>query len=261
MYIDSHCHIHLSEFDFDREAVFDRAHSVGVHYFMIVGNDHQSNQQGFDLLQNRSDCYFALGIHPHHVEEWTPEVQLWIENKLLHPKVKAVGEAGLDYCKNPYPKQQQEIVLRQQIDLALKYNKPIVLHIRDAFEDAYTILKDYPSLQFVMHCFTGTQKDIEWIVQMGGYISLSGIVTFANASSLKEIVPKIPRDRLLWETDSPFLAPGKYRGKRCEPAFITVTAQTIADLYQIPLSQLAEQVLMNTKTIFDFEGISIPSTK
>lgn len=261
MYIDSHCHIHLSEFDLDREAVFERAHAVGVHYFMVVGNDHQSNQQGFDLLQSRSDCYFALGIHPHHINEWTAEVKQWIDDKMTHPKVKAVGEAGLDYFKNPYSKEQQETVLRDQIDLALKYNKPIVLHIRDAFDDAYHILKDYPRLRFVMHCFTGSQKDIEWIVQMGGYISLSGIVTFANAKTLKDVVPSIPRDKLLWETDAPFLAPGKHRGKRCEPSFIIETAQTVADLYQTALPQLADQVLINTKTIFDFEDISTPSTK
>lgn len=261
MYIDSHCHIHLSEFDADREAVFERAHAANVHYFMVVGNDHVSNQQGFSLLQNRPDCYFALGIHPHHVHEWSPGVKQWIETQLMHPRVKAIGEAGLDYYRNPYPKAQQESVLRAQIELALSYNKPIVLHIRDAFDDAYTILKDYPSLRFVMHCFTGSPKDVEWIVAMGGYISLSGIVTFANAYTLKEAATFIPQNRLLWETDSPFLAPGKYRGRRCEPAFIVETAQAIADLYQTPLPQLAQQVLLNTKTVFGFEDISTPLTK
>lgn len=256
MYIDSHCHIHLPEFAADRDAVFERAHAANVHYFMIVGNDHASNQQGFALLQNRPDCYFALGIHPHYAHEWTLEVKDWIEKQLTHPHVKAVGEAGLDYFKNPHPKDLQESVLRGQIELALKYHKPIVLHIRDAFDDAYTVLKDYPNLKFVMHCFTGTEKDIEWIVAMGGYISLSGIVTFANAHALKEIVPFIPQDKLLWETDSPFLSPGKHRGHRCEPAFIIETAQTIADLYQTSLSQLATRVLQNTKTIFGFEDIS-----
>lgn len=256
MFIDSHCHIHLSEFDHDRDAVFERAHAAQVKYFMIVGNDHESNQQGFSLLHTRPDCFFALGIHPHHAQEWTAAVQAWLKDYLSYSQVKAVGEAGLDYFRNTNTPLIQETVLRGQIELALQYHKPIVLHIRDAFDDAQRILQDYPALRFVIHCFTGTQKDIEWIIRLGGYISLSGIVTFANAKNLREITPTIPLTRLLWETDSPFLAPGKYRGQRCEPAFLPETAQTIADLYQLPLGQVAKQVWENTKTIFDYGDIS-----
>ncbi len=252
MYIDSHCHIHLPEFDADRDQVFERAHKAGVETFMVVGNDHATNLTGFDLLQARPDCFFALGIHPHHVQEWNSAVNLWLAEKMLHPKVKAVGEAGLDYFKTSNSTELQEIVFRAQIDLALKYQKPIVLHIRDAFADAYRILSDYPKLKFIVHCFTGTALDVEWIVRLGGYISLSGIVTFSNAKELQAAVPTIPMERLLWETDSPFLSPGQYRGKRCEPAYVVETAQKVADLYQTSLAKLAPLVLQNTKTIFGF---------
>lgn len=252
MYIDSHCHIHLSEFDTDRDQVFARAHQAGVEYLMIVGNDHTTNITGFELLNQRNDCFFALGIHPHHVHEWNSEVSLWLDEKLRHPKVKAVGEAGLDFFNTTNSKELQENVFRFQIELALQHQKPIILHIRDAFSDAYRIISDYPELKFVVHCFTGTAQDVEWIVQLGGYISLSGIVTFSNAKNLQAVVPTIPLDHLLWETDSPFLSPGQYRGKRCEPAFVIETAQKVADLYQIQLAKLAPQVLQNTKTIFGF---------
>lgn len=252
MYIDSHCHIHLSEFDADRDQVFARAHQVGVETFMIVGDDHATNVTGFELLSDRPDCFFSLGIHPHNVHEWNSEVRVWLEEKMQHPKVKAVGETGLDYFKTTNSKELQEKVFRAQIDLALQYQKPIVLHIRDAFSDAYRILSDYPKLKFIVHCFTGTADDIKWIVKLGGYISLSGIVTFSNAKELQAAVPTIPADRLLWETDSPFLSPGPFRGKRCEPSFVVVTAQKVADLYQTPLTKLAPLVLQNTKTIFGF---------
>ncbi len=242
----------MSEFDPDRDQVFARAHQAGVESFMIVGNDHTTNLTGFALLSGRPDCFFALGIHPHHVHEWNSEVSLWLDEKMQDPKVKAVGEAGLDYFRTTNSKELQEAVFRAQIELALKYQKPIVLHIRDAFTDAQRILNDYPTLRFVVHCFTGTAQDVAWIVRLGGYISLSGIVTFTNAKELQAAVPTIPLDHLLWETDSPFLSPGQHRGKRCEPAFVVETAQKVADLYQTSLGKLAPQVLQNTKTIFGF---------
>lgn len=250
MFIDSHCHIHLPEFDQDRESVFEQAHAAAIEHFMIIGNDHESNKIGFDMLKDREDCSFALGIHPHHAMEWSLEIETWLKEHCQHPKVKAIGEAGLDYYRNQVSKVEQEKVLRSQIELALTHQIPIVLHIRDAFLDAYRILAEYPHLKFIVHCFTGTKNDVDWIIQLGGYISLSGIVTFTNAKSLQKLVPSIPNERLLWETDAPFLAPGQYRGKRCEPAFLVETAEMIATLRQTNFAVLAEQVLKNTKTIF-----------
>ncbi|MBP7057092.1 TatD family hydrolase [Candidatus Gracilibacteria bacterium] len=260
-FIDSHCHIQLNEFDDDREAVIARALERGVNKMIIVGNDHQSNVDRFELLLSHPHCYQVIGIHPYHANEWNEVVQQWLEERLVLPQVIAVGEAGLDYFRPPTDKQVQQATLHAQIQLALQYNKPIVLHIRDAFDDTKAILSQYPGIRFVVHCFTGTVTDVSWICELGGYISLSGIVTFANATTLREASMTIPTDRLIIETDAPFLAPTPHRGQRCEPAFVADTAQYLAQLRNQDLESFATQIYQNTKKAFGFGGSATQSAK
>lgn len=256
--VDSHCHIHLPEFNPDRRAVLDRAKATGVEKLVLVGNDHSSNQDLIRLLPEYSDQKITLGIHPHHIEEWTEETHTWIKDHLGLRQVAAIGETGLDYFRNQHSPIDQEKVMRAQIELALAHDLPVVFHIRDAFPNARRIISEYVQLRFVMHCFTGTKEDVEWISALGGYISLSGIVTFANAQELRQAAVIIPYDHLLLETDSPFLAPGKYRGQRAEPAFIVETYQIVAKLLNIPLDQLAARIEQNAKTVFGFSDFSKP---
>ncbi|MBI4835998.1 MAG: TatD family hydrolase [Candidatus Abawacabacteria bacterium] len=250
--IDSHCHIHLAEFDGDRSAVIDRALAAGVEHIIVVGNDHATNQVLIKQVAQLNHCSITLGIHPHHVSEWNEIVAGWLETMLHEHSIVAIGETGLDYFRNPHSPELQEQVMRAQIELAMKYNLPVVFHVRDAFLAAQRIIAEYTGLRFIMHCFTGTERDIEWIIALGGFISLSGIVTFAKATELQIIAQKIPADALLIETDAPFLAPEPMRGKRCEPAFLPATLQKLAQLRNIEPELLAEQVYHNTKRAFGF---------
>lgn len=250
--IDSHCHVHMSEFDADREQVIKSAHDAGIEKMIVVGNDHETNLKLVDFIQNQDSCYITLGIHPHYVGEWNANVLSWLKEHMHDEKLIAVGEAGLDYFRNEHTPANQEKVLRAQIELAIEYKKPVVLHVRDAFSDMERILRDYPGLKFVMHCFTGTADDVAWIVEKGGYISLSGIVTFSNAKDLQETAKVIPENHLLVETDAPFLSPQANRGKRCEPSFMVETVQKIAELKNIPLEDLARNTYENTRKAFGF---------
>ncbi len=251
-FVDTHCHLHLAEFDTDRELVLSRAKEAGVKHVVLVGNDHISNQRLIEQLPLFTDQKITLGIHPHHIEEWTPHTIAWIKEHLSLPQVAAIGETGLDYFKNSHSPLAQEKVMRAQIELALTYHLPVVFHIRDAFNDAERIIGDYPDLQFIMHCFTGSEHDVHWIAERKGFISLSGIVTFANANALQKAAALIPAQALLIETDSPFLAPGKHRGQRAEPAFIIETYKHIAALRNTSVEELAAQVYSNAKTVFGF---------
>lgn len=249
-FIDTHCHIHLSEFDQDRRAVFSRAREAGLQYMVIVGNDHETNQRLIQLLPELDSQPITLGIHPHHAHEWTPTIASWLRENITLAQVAAVGETGLDYFKNPNSPLLQEKVMRSQIELALEYHLPVVFHMRDAFVDAHRIICEYPQLKFVMHCFTGDISDVEWIVGLGGYISYSGIVTFANAHALQSTVAHVPSNRILVETDSPFLAPLPHRGKRCEPSFVLETVKKLAALRGEKIEDLAESIYLNATKVF-----------
>lgn len=254
--VDTHNHIYAQEFDTDREAALERSRQAGVEHLVIVGNDHVSNQDMMRLLPLYADHKITLGVHPHHIQDWNSNTIAWIEDQVQLPQLVGIGETGLDYFRNPHEPLAQEKVMRAQIELALKYNLIVVFHIRDAFADAKRIISEYPSLRFVIHCFTGSSTDVEWITALGGYISLSGIITFPNAKDLQEATKSIPGDRLLLETDSPYLSPGRYRGQRCEPAFISVTYQKVAEIRSVPVEELANQILGNAKTIFGFSSFA-----
>lgn len=251
-FIDSHCHIHLPEFDDDRNDVISRAHEANVKNMIVVGNDHESNKALVSFVHGQEDCFMVLGIHPYHVDQWNNDVVAWMKDHMLDKKLLGVGETGLDYFRNTSSPLVQEKMLRAQIELAIAYRKPVVLHVRDAFPDIKRILCDYPGLHFVMHCFAGNGDDVAWIIERGGYISLSGIVTFPNAKELQETVKSIPIHRLLVETDAPFLAPRSHRGQRCEPSFVVEIVQKIAELQAIPMLELSEKIYENTKKAFDF---------
>lgn len=268
MWIDSHCHLEPADFRTEdgadeRDAVIERARQAGVTRLVVVGSGHGRAEIDNALAYARRfpNIVAAIGIHPHdaHVlaDDSTPEAQsLWqaLEQLSTDERVVAVGETGLDYFyKNSTPAQQQH-VLRRFLRLSATVKKPISLHIRDAHDDARRILREESPQGHapggVIHCFTGSSDDARLWLDLGFHISLSGIVTFKNAVPIREAARVIPNDRLLLETDCPFLAPVPKRGKRNEPALLVHTAQCVAELRGTPLDKLADETRTATERLF-----------
>ena len=221
--IDSHAHLGDEAFDPDLEEVIARAKEAGLTHIVNICTDEETLNKG---LQMRSDfVHLAAATTPHDVEK---EDLFSLVEKHLDDLV-AIGETGLDYFYEHSPRKLQQDHLHRYLDLAQRTNKPVVIHCREAFTDFFSILDQY-KVQGVLHCFTGTQAEAEGVIERGFYLSLSGIVTYKKSEALREVAKWVPLDRLLIETDAPYLAPQKWRGKRCEPAYVTETARVISEV-------------------------------
>lgn len=254
MLIDSHAHLDDNKYDQDRESMLQRAQESGVKQIINVGYDLASSRRSVDLAEKYDFIFAAVGIHPHDAQG--ADEATWVEIKKLaaHPKVVALGEMGLDYFRNLSPKETQRKVFRSQLNLAKEMNKPIIVHDREAHGEIMEMLKKEkdPETIGVLHCFSGSWEMAQECIKMGFYISMAGPVTFQNAPNLHEIAVKVPLDRLLVETDSPYLAPSPFRGKRNESAHVRLIAEKIASLRQISLEELAGATSSNTKKLFGF---------
>jgi TatD DNase family protein len=259
MLIDSHAHLDVPQFDADRDEVIARAHAAGVELFLeICGSDvaKGSLDKGMKLVQERDDVYGAVGVHPHEASLYDEA----IENQLLalsaHEKIIGWGEIGLDYYYDNSPREIQRRVFRRQLKLALDRKTPVIIHTRDADDDTIEILKESwadaggSKIGGIIHCFTGGQRLADAALEMRFTISFSGVLTFKTAEELRSIAKTVPLDRLLVETDCPFLAPMPYRGKRNEPAFVLETAKKLAELKGVSLEELATLTTRNFKTLF-----------
>src|SRR5215510_7129527 len=247
MYIDSHAHIEGSEFDSDREAVIQRALDAGVEIIVCVGDGEvaaDSHAAAFRLAEEYSFIYTTVGVHPHEARLLDDELCAKLEDLSQHPKAIAWGEIGLDYHYDNSPRDTQREAFRRQLRIARERRLPVVIHTREAEADTLTILNEEwkdSGLGGVIHCFTGTRTFSEAAIEMGFYISFSGVVTFKDAGDLRETARALPLDRILIETDSPFLAPVPYRGQRNEPAFVVETAKVIADLRGITVAEIGRE--------------------
>ena len=254
MLFDSHCHVDGPEFDADRDEVLTRARACGVSRMIVIGavGDPTSAERSVALAEANPDVWATVATHPHDVEKMTPEWWAVHERLAPHPRVVAIGETGLDYYYNHSPKDAQREAFAKFIDLARRVQKPVVCHIRDAHEEAREILIANRAMELgvVIHCFTGTHDDARAYAKLGCYVSFSGIVTYKTAQGLRDAVPLVPRDRLLIETDCPYLSPIPKRGKRNEPAFITHTAETVAAAAGMSFEELAAQTVENTCRVF-----------
>jgi TatD DNase family protein len=244
MLIDSHCHLDNPQFDADREAVIDRAQAAGVTRMVAIGTgEGPPDLEAGVRLADRYDCFHAtVGIHPHDAIKSTPEILTRLADLLKHPKVIAVGEIGLDYHYDHSPREVQREVFLAQLQIARDANKPIVIHTREAWEDTLTLLEQHwtpAALPGIMHCFSGTPAEADRCIALGFYLSFGGIVTFPKALDLQEAARLAPADRILVETDAPYLAPVPKRGKRNEPAFMVETANKLAALRGVTLDQIA----------------------
>lgn len=250
--IDTHVHLHLAQFDDDREQAIARAAEAGVARLVEIGYDLDSSHAAVALAEQHAEMYAAVGIQPHYAVEADATWLATIRELAAHPKVVAIGEIGLDYFHDRAPHDAQERLFREQLALARELKLPVVIHSREAQDDTVRILRDAARGQpGIMHSFSGDWAYAEACLEVGFMLSFSGPVTFSRATELHEVVRRVPLDRLLTETDSPFLSPHPLRGKRNEPARARLVAERLAVLRDMPLEALAEAVWQNAARIFD----------
>ena len=232
--IDSHCHLDEARFAEDVEAVVDRARAAGVEFIMTIGTgDGPPDMEGAIRLAERFDCVFAtVGVHPHDASKAGPETLKHLEQLARHPKVLAVGEIGLDYHYFNSPREVQRDMFLAQMDIAARVAKPIVIHTREAWADTFTSLEHRwaPERGGIMHCFSGGAAEAERSLALGFHLSFAGMLTYPKALEIQQAARATPSDRLLVETDAPYLAPVPFRGKRNEPAHVVFTARKLAEL-------------------------------
>jgi len=256
--IDSHCHLADETFAADLDEVVRRARDAGVERALVIleaGNATEA-AHATRVEQLWPEVRFSIGVHPHQAHQFAddPERAAIVvhEQFAATPAARAVGEIGLDYHYDYSPRDVQHAVFRAQIRAALALDRPVVIHTREADEDTVAILRDEGAgtLRGVLHCFTGTDALRDAGLALGFYISLAGILTFPKAADLRETARGVPLDRLLTETDSPFLAPVPYRGKRNEPAYVARVAAALAEMHQMPVADLAQRTAANFHTLF-----------
>lgn len=253
MFIDTHVHLNADQYEEDVDEVIARALVAGVERMVVVGFDRKTIVKAMELAELHAFIYAVVGWHPVDAIDCTEEDLAWIESLAAHPKVVGIGETGLDYYWDKSPKNVQQELFRKQIRLAQKVNLPIIIHNRDATADVVRILQEEEAEKTggIMHCFGGSVETAKECIAMNFMISLGGPVTFKNAKMPKEVATVISLDHLLIETDAPYLAPHPNRGKRNEPAWVTLVADEIARLKDLPVEEVAKRTTANALKIFN----------
>ena len=252
-YIDSHAHIYSEQFKADQQEAIRKAEEAGVSQILMPNIDHTSIDA---MLQTESDhpgvCLAMMGLHPCSVQKNFEQELYTVEGWLARRSFIAIGETGVDlYWDKTFLAQQQE-ALAIQARWAKKYQVPIVLHTRDAFPETYEVIarEQDGTLTGVFHCFSGTAEEARQALELGFYLGIGGVATFKNGG-LDKLLPEVPLDRILLETDCPYLAPVPHRGKRNEPAYLPLIAQKVADIKQVPLAELAQTTTANSRNLFN----------
>lgn len=245
--VDSHCHLDDSKFDEDREQVIDRARAAGVERMMAIGTG--DGPPDLEVAVRQADrypfIYATIGVHPHDASKATPESFARLRELAAHPKVLAVGEIGLDYHYDFSPRDVQRSVFEEQLVIARDAGLPLVIHTREAWEDTLAILRANWQGEGIMHCFTGDEEQARQALGLGFHLSFGGVLTFPKADQVRQAARITPDDRLLVETDCPYLAPVPYRGKRNEPAFMVESLKRLAEVRQRPPEEIAELTTVN----------------
>jgi TatD DNase family protein len=257
-FVDSHCHLDDKQFDLDRNEVIDRTREAGLKYALSIGTGDgpPDLECGIRVADLYPFIYATVGVHPNDAEKSDAGVIDKLRELVGHPKVKAVGEIGLDYHWG-VPKELQLPLFRAQLELAADTRMPVVIHTRDAWADTLDVLRTRwapTGLPCVMHCFTGNPEQARECLELGFLLSFGGVSTFPKAAEVREAARITPSDRLLIETDSPYLAPVPHRGKRNEPAFVVHTAKVIAEVRGMPVSELAAVTTANFERTFGLAG-------
>jgi TatD DNase family protein len=254
--VDSHCHLDDAQFAEDREATIERALAAGVERMMAIGTGGgpPDLETAIRLADRYVFFYATVGVHPHDAAKATPETFEHLRDLASHPKVLAIGEIGLDYHYDFSPRDTQREVFVRQLELAREAGKPIVIHTREAWSDTIAILREHYAGDGIFHCFTGGPAEAREALELGFHLSFGGVLTFPKAESVREAAGVTPLERLLIETDAPYLAPVPHRGKRNEPAFMVETARKLAVVLGISAEELA------TATTRNFERVCLRYT-
>ncbi len=249
---DTHCHIDEERFDVDRDQMLIRMRENGVGYCVCVGSDMETSRRSMAFAQNAPGVYAAVGIHPHEAKYFKPDDILTLKSWFSHSKVVALGEIGLDYYYDHSPRDIQREACAAQLALGYKENMPVIFHVRDAHGDMLDIMRAQGGKlpRGILHCYSGSWESAKEYLKMGFYLSIAGPVTFKKAPSQWEVAQNVPLERLLIETDSPYLAPEPMRGRRNEPAFVLHVAEKIAALRNISLQELAAATTKNAKDLY-----------
>lgn len=252
MLFDTHCHLDDARFDGDRTAILDDMQAQGITPCVCVGADMPSSHRCRDLAHTRPWLYFAAAVHPHDAKDYGEQAHAELLALMADPKCVAWGEIGLDYYYDHSPREVQRAVFARQLDAAAAVGKPVILHVRDAHGDVTDLLRARRGSlpEGVMHCYTGSAEQARVYLDLGLYISLAGPVTFKNAPKLQAVAQLVPEDRLLIETDSPYLAPEPVRGRRNDPRNVAYVARRVAELRGVPYEQLCAQTRQNGMRLF-----------
>jgi TatD DNase family protein len=250
--VDSHCHLDDEKFAADFDAVLDRARAAGVERMMAIGTGNGPPDLEVALrFAGAHDCFYAtVGVHPHDASKATRASFDRLRELTAHPKVLAIGEIGLDYHYDFSPRDVQQEVFREQLRLAAESGKPVVIHTREAWEDTLRLIDERPPRALIMHCFTGGAEEARQCLERGFYLSFGGALTFPKAENVREAARIVPEDRLLVETDAPYLAPVPHRGKRNEPAFLVATVKKLAEVRGLDDEQAAQLTTRNFERLF-----------
>ncbi len=250
MLIDTHCHL-VNE-DYDIKQVIKNANVSGVEYLVVSGSSREDNRLNLELLDKYDNLFLSVGYHPDMASSVTEEDYSYLEECLMNDKnnrIVAIGEIGLDYHYGKENMEHQKKLFRRQLDIAQKYNKPVVIHTRDAFLDTYNVLKEY-KLTGIIHCFSGSLESANMYINLGYYLGIGGVVTFKN-SKLKDVIKEIGLDRVVFETDSPYLSP--FRGEKNEPCNVKYICEYTANMLDLTYNDVAEKTTSNAIKIFNLK--------
>jgi len=247
--MDSHCHLTFDDLYENMDEVLERSRANGVDTWVTIGTNELQSRKAVDLAHNNEKIYATVGLHPHDAKDWSSTLMDQMKQWASLEKVLALGEMGLDFYYEFSPRVEQILAFTEQLALASRLDMPVVVHTRDAFDETMAILKDFDGQlnNVVLHCFTGTAEQVKRALDQGYFVSFSGVVTFKNAHSVREAALCVPMDRLLIETDCPYLSPTPMRKQKVnEPAFLIHTAQFLSDLKQVDFSSFSMQTLQNS---------------
>ncbi|MFO7526259.1 MAG: YchF/TatD family DNA exonuclease [Ignavibacteriaceae bacterium] len=261
MFIDTHSHLFYPNFNDDIDEVILRAEQNGVDYIIVPATDLETSKQTIELCDKHKIVYGAVGVHPHETKDWNNEQIFHIHQLAQHNKIVAIGEIGLDYYYDFSPPQKQIQAFRSQIELALELNLPVIIHNRDSDSDMMKIISEYcgKGLKAQFHCFNGSLQDAFELIEMNHFVSFTGNITFKNRNDVRSVLEKINLDHILLETDSPFMTPAPFRGKRNEPGYVKYVAEKIADIHKLPVEEIGRITSYNAFRLFGIgntQGVS-----
>ena len=247
MWFDTHCHLHLCDAP---EDAIDRARSAGVTQLVTLATDIETSERSIELAQ-ADGVYAAVGVHPNSADEWDAATRLEIEEWLWNEKIVAVGETGLDFYRDEVAPDRQQEAFEAHIELAKSYLKALVIHTRESVDRTIEVLKDEsPPERLIFHCWSGDSDQLKRALDLGAYISFAGNVSFKSAGDLRDMASLVPEERLLVETDSPYLAPVPHRGKPNEPAYVADVGAAVAAARDRPVEEIAETTMHNARAVF-----------